>query len=75
MYTKILLFANGHRDSRELGFAANPSFNDLNTGIVLDVGSKHSITNLIKCDKYVRFDIDESSNPDICGLPIQVNII
>ena len=45
-----------------------PVFNDLNTGIVLDVGSKHSpYRSQIKCDKYVRFDIDESSNPDICG--------
>jgi len=45
-----------------------PVFNDLNTGVVLDVGSKHSpYRSHIKCEKYTRFDIDESSNPDICG--------
>jgi SAM-dependent methyltransferase len=35
---------------------------------VLDVGSMHSpYREHIKCERYVRFDVDESSEPDICG--------
>ncbi|MDA7591858.1 class I SAM-dependent methyltransferase [Pseudomonadales bacterium] len=38
------------------------------TGKVLDVGSMHSpYRKYITCGEYIRFDVDETSEPDICG--------
>ena len=42
-------------------------FKRLSPGTVLDVGSKHSpYKKYIPCKKYLRLDINEKSNPDIC---------
>jgi len=43
-------------------------FKKLKKGVVLDCGSKHSpYRNIIPSTKYLRLDIDEHSNPDICS--------
>ena len=45
-----------------------PVIKSLKVGSVLDVGSKHSpYREYISCEEYIRFDVDESSQPDICG--------
>lgn len=50
-----------------LGFELQRQFQRLEPGIVLDIGSKNSpYQELIPHTKYMRLDIDQTNQPDIC---------